>query len=455
MSVDNSQKVMIMGQSKDLGTCKSIKKNGEQCTAIVNISQCDYCIYHIKQEYQKCSRRSELQSNFAGKGLTALRNKVLGKNEVFYAGKSYTAIPAKRSRKLDEKNENLLKALSGNAPLIQKKPPKKKVQKAAANIEVTQRQRLKDLSLLERLGGSEVKTDFKASHSAEVTLESSRKTAIEVISKLKATITSKNVIETSTNKEKITYSEPQKTVKTSTINIPVLSGNDKGVIDLGVSVTPQQKNRAKLTALKYVQKNGPLKKSDPNSVKSPGNRKRVLENIDNIDPTAKKAKIVENEFLSERFKKIMEASSKHLDLLDVRDNEEQEKYFTKLEKKEQMEDKMINTFKVPCKGVRCLQCKYTNFSASQYCKDNKHPLKVFDTVKRFFKCGDCGNRITSLEIVPTVSCKNCGSGKWERTGMMKEKTVDVAPTLSIRGGEQKFTNSVISDANLNLLVPDE
>ncbi|XP_008200292.1 protein MCM10 homolog [Tribolium castaneum] len=496
LSVDNSQKVMIMGQSKDLGTCKSTKKSGAQCTNIVNTSHCEYCIYHIKQEYQKCSKRAELQSSFVGKGLTALRNKVLGKNEVFYAGKSYTAIPAKRSKKLEQKEKNLLQALSGNAPLTRKPTSTKKTSKVAANIEVTQRQRLRDLSLLDRLGGYGVKTDFKGTHSAEVTLESSKKTAIEVISKLKAVAKTTDKVEpvaklqevTATHSAEVTLESSKKTAleaisklksatnskkmepvlrpqevisentkKTSIeiiskVDVPVLLGSDKGTIDLGASVTPQQINRAKLNALKYVQKNGPLKKSDPNSVKSPGNRKRVLENSDNVENVSKRPK---SELLSDRFRKMMETTSRHMDALDNRDNEEQEKYFEKLEKKEQMENKMINTFKVACKAVRCLQCKYTNFSASQFCKENKHPLKVFDAMKRFFKCGDCGNRITSLEVVPTVVCKNCGSGKWERTGMMREKTVDVGPTLSIRGGEQTFVNSVITDSNLNLLVPDE
>ncbi|XP_044268874.1 protein MCM10 homolog [Tribolium madens] len=449
LSVDNSQKVLIMGQSRDLGTCKSMKKNGGQCTNIVNTSHCEYCVYHIKQEYQKCSKRAELQSSFVGKGLTALRNKVLGKNEVFYAGKSYTAIPAKRSKKLEQKEKTLLQALSGNTQLTRKSSVAKKTSKVASHIEVTQRQRLRDFSLLERLGGNDVKTDFKATHSPEVTLESSKKTAVEVISKLKAGI--------ATKKEE-PVSKPHTITKANAstdfvkLDTPVLLSCEKETIDLGASFTPQQINRAKLNALKYVQKNGPLKKSDPNSIKSPGNKKRPLGNTDNLDNISKRPKIVENEFLSDRFKKMMETTSKHMDVLDDRDNEEQEKYFEKLEKKEQMENKMINTFKVACKAVRCLQCKYTHFSASQFCKDNKHPLKVFDAMKRFFKCGNCGNRITSLEIVPTLACKNCGSGMWEKTGMMKEKTVDVVPTLSIRGGEQEFVNSVISDPNLNLLV---
>ncbi|KAJ3661532.1 hypothetical protein Zmor_005925 [Zophobas morio] len=460
LSVDNAQKVMILGQSKDYGTCKSVKKNGEKCNAIVNINRCEYCIYHIKQEYQKCSRRSELQSNFAGRGLTALRNKVLGKNEVFYAGKIYTAIPAKRNRKLEEKDESLLQALNGGnirKSEVTKNKPKIR-QKSAANIEVTQRQRLKDLTLLERLGENRVQGTFNASHSAEATLETSKKLVSDVLSKLKDNTSNKTSADPDFPKnDSVSSKNGDKVVsKPTSINIPLLSKGEKNMVDLDTKVTPKQMNKAKLNALKYIQKNGPLKKSDPNcSKKLVENRKRIMENSNDHEHLPKKQKITENEFLSDRFKKMMAATSKHSDLLNERDNEEQEKYFHKLEVKEQMEEKMIHTYKVPCKAVKCLQCKYTNFSASQFCKDNKHPLKVFDAVKRFFKCGDCGNRTVSLEVVPTVACKNCGSGKWERTGMVKEKCVEIGHTLSIRGGEQKFVNSIISDSNLNLLMPDE
>lgn len=79
LSADNPQKFMLLGQSKDLGTCRSRKKNGDMCHAIVNLGACEHCVYHVKQEYSKMSTRSELQSATSGRGLDALRNKVLGK----------------------------------------------------------------------------------------------------------------------------------------------------------------------------------------------------------------------------------------------------------------------------------------------------------------------------------------------------------------------------------------
>lgn len=76
-------------------------------------------------------------------------------------------------------------------------------------------------------------------------------------------------------------------------------------------------------------------------------------------------------------------------------------------------------------------------------------------MKRFYKCSNCQNRTVTLELLPTRPCNNCGSSKWERTGMMKEKIAVIQHNLSIRGGEQKFVNSVAADANLDLMVPDD
>lgn len=589
LSVDNHQKVMIFGHSKDFGFCKAKKKDGDSCTSFVNVNRCTYCLYHVKQEYQKCAGRSELQSKFSGGGLTALRNKVLGKNEVFYAGKSYMAIPAKRNKKLVEKDNKRLTELSKSGMVTlsgcSSNVPKQK-RGSATSLEVSRAQRLKDLQLIRKLNGSsdvlsglESKTNFDSkSVSSEITLDESRQAALDVIAKLKAkTGSSNNTSSSSTAKEetspkngnntpklsspddisvdksktnmvlgktnglvpklsdpsmKLCFNEPStsttstkdidsgkenttadvltqkitskkknppnsveksSTAKTDTQDCnlngtssvtdnteskttlgnydissvvdvtklkmfksfnmtakPTLSSFGNSTIDLSAPLSKTKADHAKLTALKYVQQNGPIKK--PEEKKKKAGVKRFLETVENPEP--KKTKLEESLKFSDRFKKIMALTSKHADLLEQHDLEQQEKYFNKLEMREQMEEKMMSTFKVECKAVKCLNCKYTNFSAAERCKEEKHVLKVFNAVKRFFKCGNCGNRTVSLEVCPLTSCKNCGGSKWERTAMMKEKIVTVGQTLSIRGGEQTFINSVETNSNINLLVPD-
>ncbi|KRT80966.1 hypothetical protein AMK59_5204, partial [Oryctes borbonicus] len=624
LSVDNHQKVMILGQSKDFGICKSTKKSGEPCTAFININECEFCIYHLKQEYQKFSKRSEMQSTFQGGGLTALRNKVLGKNEVFYAGKSYTAIPAKRSKKLTAKDEGRLKSLKSNVSVNSNQLTKSRNlsnrKMTASRVELNKNQRAKDLALLQKLGLSnelamnlDKKIEFSGNLSKEVTLDESKQTALNVICRLRENnannqgqsskfnegsnsqgiastgelskeirleesketplnvinklkdknkeeskdISKKNdtnaketvlnsyiekklltvedaqkflaktskEIDLEQSKESITNSDEnlnisngfietkeasgalksssgEKTdeialgstkptngsvsehiqtvpnrLQSSKLNKPVsgnntaqnlvanpkpstpnpsttlsnpnnhfrpfinpsatplfLNNHGKTTIDLDSPVSKKLLNQAKLNALKYVKKNGQIKKLDSMSTKGT-RKKRSIDNTTNPTPEndPKRQKIQENEFFSERFKKMMAATSSHTDLLEKHDEEQQEKYFKKLEIKEKMEEKMANTFKIECKAVRCLKCKYTSFSAAERCKLEKHPLKVFDSFKRFFKCGNCGNRTVCLEVVPIVTCKNCGSAKWERTSMMKERNVQNLHTLSIRG----------------------
>lgn len=459
LSVSTAQAVMILGESKDFGLCKSIKKNGDKCTSIVNLSKCEYCVYHIKQEYQKCSKRSELQANFAGKGLVGLRNKVLGKNEVFYAGKSYTAIPAKKSHKLEAKDNNIMERLNvaGCSPKLKvTKEPKKGM---ARHLEVDHAQRVKDLELLKKLGGSTTfdgTSDFSGCRSQEVGIAESRATALDVIKKLKTQNENNKPIDKDVSLEHISQKtivkKPESALDKMCMGFPTLS-TTSDLIDLNQPITPKQIDRAKVNAIKYIQRHGPIKKVDPNSTKS---KKRPLEPTKNDpDPIAKKSKLQDSDLISDRFKKMMAMTSINSHLLEEHDNLEKEKYFGKLEAKERMEDKMANTHKVKCKAVKCLQCKYVSFSASDFCKTEKHPLKVFDAMKRFYKCANCQNRTVTLDLVPLKPCTNCGSGKWEKTGMMREKVALVQHNLSIRGGEQKFVNSHVTDASLDLLVPDD
>lgn len=53
----------------------------------------------------------------------------------------------------------------------------------------------------------------------------------------------------------------------------------------------------------------------------------------------------------------MNTQSKHENLVQLAEEMEQHDYFNKMEKKEQLEEKMLNTFKVPCKAVMCLKVR--------------------------------------------------------------------------------------------------
>ncbi|XP_072097039.1 protein MCM10 homolog isoform X4 [Mobula birostris] len=76
LSVDHPQKILVMGEALDMGTCRSRKKNGDPCTQIVNLLECEYCEYHVKAQYKKLSaKRADLQSSFSGRAPSRMNGK--------------------------------------------------------------------------------------------------------------------------------------------------------------------------------------------------------------------------------------------------------------------------------------------------------------------------------------------------------------------------------------------
>ncbi|KAL6263245.1 hypothetical protein P5V15_006046 [Pogonomyrmex californicus] len=453
LSIDNPQRLMILGRSKDMGKCKSVKKNGDPCTAIVNISRCEYCIYHVKQEYKKCALRADIQSSNTSYGFTGDAIKRMNKQTVMrkpYNGlASFVPVLAQRNEELYEKDRARLELLSEATSDNSFKKVKNDsnsannvdTKKKGIAVELTNKQSRKDLERLNKLRGWQP--------SKQVMVQSTPNGPI-LCSTLTQPKESNPIIKTKSN-------------RTNKISLTALSssprlgmGCNQGTIDFSEPITKQQIHKAKMNAIKWVQEHGKIKAKNPNQVrvstkeKLEKNAKRQRENDEQEERSAKKIN------LNDKFKEMLEAKSSHTDLIEKSYDEEKEKYFNKLEAKERMEEKMMSTFKVNCKAVKCAICKYTAFSASDMCKEQRHPLRVIDAVKRFFKCTDCGNRTVSLNRMPSHSCGKCSSSNWARAAMMDErKTAIIAETLSIRGAEEKFLGSIVKDANLNLLVPNE
>ncbi|XP_071442899.1 protein MCM10 homolog [Hetaerina americana] len=499
LSVNNAQKIMVIGTSKDFGYCKSWKKNGEKCTAFVNMGDCEYCVYHVQTEYRKYSQRSELQSPTGG-SLQALKNKILGKNEVFYGGKSFIA--DKKVSKHKAKDQQRLKKLSDffDSPKLEMEQQVPLVSKGLSFSH-----QMKDADRLSRLmespsgSASLSSSQAKASPSVLKSKTITRgKCVLESLGKLdkKSEATASQIMQTLGNHDKKVEATPSQIMQTlgkhvkkveatpsEVIQSPKLSqtflspilgrgANGSESIDLDCSFNQKQKNRAKLQALQWIKKNGPLQKNNPNSVKkevkSVGASKRSRDAEEEVEDVGTSQNVSPNrigkdsknssslKFSAEKMKEIMEKGSKHAELLEIADLEAEDKYFHQLEKKEQMEEKMLNTFKLECKAVRCLKCKYLAFSASDYCKAQGHATKVVNAIKRFFKCHDCGNRTVSLDLFPVKPCNNCGGAHWERAPMMREKKGPILPSevLSIRGLEEKYVGSIQTGGNLNLLIPE-
>lgn len=230
-----------------------------------------------------------------------------------------------------------------------------------------------------------------------------------------------------------------------------LFGSSSGLNNFG----SQRTKCAKASALNWIKSNGPILKENPNLFeknKSGGNKRKLPEDI--VIELGQEKKCAKEEKVSSRFMELMKATSQNQDLIDIAQQEAEDKYFDQMDKKERLEHKMMNTYKIPCKAVRCLVCKYTWFSASEWCKTEKHTLRVLDATKRFFKCGDCNSRTACLTMFPLISCKNCSSSKWQRAPMMGHKKIEEV-NLSIRGDEQSFLNAMQPKLSLGLMVPDD
>ncbi|KAJ8679730.1 hypothetical protein QAD02_015517 [Eretmocerus hayati] len=423
LSVESAQRVIILGNSKDLGRCKSVKKNGEPCTAPVNLSRCEYCVYHVKQEYSKYTKRSDLQIDSARGSFGAPVNALKPGNfqQRHPQATPFIAIRAERNAAQHRKDSERLALLRGDAKPQEKSKVQSEIlpemKKKTSSVELTSSQMKKDLDRLKKLRGWN--TDQNGLSPAHAELKK-----IPLLSQLQPKLG---------------------------------TGMVGGIIDLSSPIQKNQINKAKLNAIEWAKKNGGIKKTNPNKIHQDkeilsqnGFKRKREDEVKSAVETEKKKEAVKS-----KFQEMMELTSSHSDLIEQRQDEETEEYFQKLEVKERMEEKMLSTFKVECKAVRCNVCKYIAFSSSDLCKQLQHPIKVINAVKRFFKCGDCGNRTISLDRIPSETCKRCSSSKWVRAAMMDEKRTEIAGSkLCIRGGEEKFIGSTITDASLNLLVPD-
>ncbi|XP_065201499.1 protein MCM10 homolog isoform X2 [Planococcus citri] len=575
LSVRNADQVMIWGMSRDYGICKAKKKNGENCTSFVNKSACEFCVYHVKSEYNKYTgKRFDLQASYSN-GLTELRNKVLGKNEVFYGGKSFSAVkPPSKNNKHRQKDINILNNLCVKSPTVEQFKNQSKsstsdqqtLEKLKENVSNPDTQHKNNyytcdkplvsarMNVLKEAGKKLLQTGevtritavnidkrktfvsfatvfnpestssnevIKSSIQCESNASKPKENSISTASGTEKTSTPfilkpcKEIVldfdeplskkSTVTQKSEETYkSERAKTLascvrssrNTSTLQSSLHSPKISNSSQKSISQSPtnrQNKNtlnseqeyflrtkmqslercsapqpsnsihkrrldQAKMNAIRLIKQEGGISKTNPNQVRpvNDGKRtaavKRALE--ENDEREDEELDSVKKSVLSKRFVDLMNAQSTHENLAQLAADMEEQNYFNKMEKKEQLEEKMLSTYKVACKAVSCLKCKYKWFSASDLCKAEGHPIKVIDAMKRFFKCQNCSNRTISLDIVPLISCKNCGSSKWSRAPMIKEKICRNSSTLSIRGDEVKFLDSFGQKQNLNLLVPE-
>ncbi|XP_043943899.1 protein MCM10 homolog [Protopterus annectens] len=500
LSVDHPQKVLLMGEALDMGCCKARKKNGDPCTQIVNLNDCEYCQYHVKAQYKKLSsKRADLQSSFSGRAPARGRGRGTGLKEklcregFYYGGVSSASYAASLTAAVPKKpTQTKLGNLFVRGADAILKETKQKI--AMARNDVTGcSDEFKDLMSMPTPGALNLKKHLNKptsqvtvgkqsfqSLSASELLKMQKQQMLDVRKK-RAEATEKRFLETTSTlasqpslpAQQPSFSSPrhaaefpkgQKTVPTP--QTPRLgSGFSEGedILFFDASPSPASKPSSsagvnRLAAINKLHTKGVvITKEDPNSVK----RKqvdldvvKVMDRVEKtfsspevkeeIEPAMKKRKEQLAYLESEEFHRILSAKSKHTGALQEAEAELMEQYFEPLLKKEQLEEKMRSIRELKCRVVTCKTCRYTFFKPLETCVSENHEYHWHDAVKRFFKC-PCGARAISLDRLPKKNCSNCGLYKWERDGMLKEKSGPKigGELLLTRGEEQpKFLNSM-------------
>jgi len=251
-----------------------------------------------------------------------------------------------------------------------------------------------------------------------------------------------------------------------TLPAPRLARHVSSGGEVCLDVTPAQRQQAatKAKAIALLRQKGGARKTDPNAVRatpSSQRREKVLKRVpeprtDENTPESGSTPAAPAEKRPRldvaRVRAAISARSSHAAALEVELDESQEHYFTALERKELLENKMLTTWELKTKAVYCPKCKYRALSASDLCKTERHPTVLVDALKRFFSCKGCKNRTMSLDKLPRLPCKNCGAENWQKAPMGKERTGPKLDSeiLSIRGNEADRMNSYVRDHNINL-----
>uniref|UniRef100_A0A8C7XFP7 Protein MCM10 homolog n=1 Tax=Oryzias sinensis TaxID=183150 RepID=A0A8C7XFP7_9TELE len=494
LTVDHPQKVLVLGEAQDYGTCKASKKNGDPCSQIVNLYECQYCQYHVKAQYKKMSsKRAELQSSFSGKGPNTLKGKGGGLRQrlcqdgFYYGGVSSSACAAtltasKPSKPQQKTLEQLF--VSGSAQLVRRA---KQIAMQFGEMSGCSNE-FKSLMSVPTPGALQLKQHLTQSSQsgpkspAGAPLQSI--SASELLKQQKQKQRELQEIQRRRANERLQQKNggastspqnpgglvsplaasqaPSNTQPpTPTLGRGFSAGDD--ILFFDGSPPPAASSSlsaAKLAALRKLRAKGAgLEKEDPNAVKRKRidnseisarvekNRSSPKEDLgkEEEEPALKKKREELRYIQSEEFQKILNAKSRHETVLQAAEYQLQERYFDALVKKEQMEEKMKGIKEMKCRAVTCKKCSYTYFKPADRCVQESHDLRWHDAVKRFFRC-PCGQRAIALDRLPHKHCSNCGLFKWERDGMLK-----------VEQTERKSTNGIqfVQDFNPCLYVAGE
>lgn len=453
-TISHPNKLMVIGESADLGTCQQRKKNGTPCTNIVNKMQGEFCVYHVTSAYKlTCAKRSELNS-YTGVTPKCFTKKALPKGGVFfYQGKSYTSLPFGNTQQKDKITVNKLQHQQN------------KLGQARLSTMSLQKISGKDQAILNKLSSDKDQAFLDMLSTPSVGSMNLVKHLLKKEKFAAESGTNASVVSISPSeliKKHKQQLEMKKTI--AKLSSPVLGRGLQTGLNINLEcVKPGSSNSSeisKMVAVKKIQNSGGLQKEDPNAVRKQNNlkvmkkiKKRISQNLQQLTeevsasqpPQAKRSKLLGNiDLNSPEIKKLMKLKSSHSGAITEMENEKQENYFNTLEKKEACEVKMQSITEIKCTLFSCKLCSYTALSIGDRCKKERHPVKKHQGMKRFFRCRKCKTRRIAFTLMPKDPCSECGEHNFEKTSMMPEKSGPKLQSeqLSIRGDEAKNLNSL-------------
>ncbi|XP_022526967.2 protein MCM10 homolog isoform X1 [Astyanax mexicanus] len=497
LTVDHPQKVLMMGEAMDFGTCKAKKKNGDSCTQLVNMYECQFCQYHVKAQYKKMSsKRAELQSSFTGSAPGKVKNRGglrerLCQGDFHYGGMSSLACAPSVTAPQPKKQPSIQSVLASI--------PNKKLALSSGEVSgctddfrsLMSMPTPGALNIKRHLGKSKPTADSSGSTVQSISasdllkqqkqmhkqrLEARQKRAEEIQKRVMqktrgAAVPARPAVNRGALLSPKAASEvPKRSCpperRLSAPPIPTLgrgfSEGDDILLDMSPPPRSKSLSSAKLAAVRKLQaKGGAIVKDDPNAVKrkrsdsgaisarversltSPEGDKNAAD-VEEEEPAQKRRREQLEYIQSEEFQRILNAKSSNSWIMGEVEAQAMQDYFDPLVQKEKLEEKMRGIREMKCRAVTCKNCKYTHFKPADRCVEEKHDYHWHDATKRFFKC-PCGQRKICLARLPTAACSNCGLFKWERDGMLKEKKGPKigGELLLTRGEEQpKFLNSM-------------
>lgn len=99
----------------------------------------------------------------------------------------------------------------------------------------------------------------------------------------------------------------------------------------------------------------------------------------------------------------------------------------RLAEQERIEERMANQMNLKVSAFHCNTCNSTSESRRPQCAG--HDVKKVQAIKRWFKCGSCGNRTTSVaRRFPAWRCDRCRMQDWQPCSMYiigKDKVAEV------------------------------